>query len=135
MKKLILTILICSSCIKDNTHLIKYSARKHNVPEYILLAIAEQETNFNHSAIGKAGEIGMMQIMPYHANEAKCNLRKLSCNIDYSARYLRKMYEVNYSITDAVAKYNAGYRGERTRAGQLYAKQVLLKAEKYKGSV
>lgn len=135
MKKLIplILILLVFSCAKQNTTqaIFERASMRHKVPLHILYAVAQKETRFNHNFRGTSGEIGMMQIMPYHVKRCRCNLRDLACNVNCGASYIRNQYERNYSISDALARYNAGWYGERSAVGRKYAQDVLTIAKEY----
>lgn len=72
------------------------ASRETGIPVSVLVAMARQESNFNPAAVGRAGEVGVMQILPSTARaptgmagvdpEA---LRDPAANIMFGARYLR----------------------------------------------
>lgn len=43
---------------------IEEAARRNNVPASLVKALIRQESNFRPGAVGRAGEIGLMQVMP-----------------------------------------------------------------------
>lgn len=44
--------------------LIRQAARKHGLDSRLVKAVVYQESRFNPSAVGAAGEVGLMQLMP-----------------------------------------------------------------------
>ena len=88
----------------------------------LVKAVIWQESRFNKNAKGKAGEIGLMQIMPMTAEEwgeaqriqnfSPTDIWEPSQNIEAGAWYLAKCLK-RYTKTDnpvpyALADYNAG---------------------------
>ncbi len=100
------------------TEIISKKARKNDVPQSLVFAIARQESAWEFDARSRVGARGLMQIMPATAKETARKAR-----IGYNKR---KLYEPNYNITLgsfyisgllkqhdnnralAVAAYNAG---------------------------
>lgn len=101
---------------------ILVAATKHNMNPALIKAIIWKESGFNPNAIGKRGEIGLMQIMPPTAREwAQANSIKMfafadlfqpSLNIDCGTWYLKKAVakytNVDNPLPYALAEYNAG---------------------------
>ena len=86
------------------------SAAAYNVPESMLYNIAYLESRFREDVIhcrtlGKAGERGIMQIMPqYHSVDA-CNPE---ISIQYAAKYIFHLYTKTGTWWGAAASYNWG---------------------------
>ncbi len=89
------------------------------VPTELAMAIARQESEFNHRAISPAGAKGLMQLMPRTAEQVARLLgtdydeRALTADPDYNARlgtaYLRQMLDrYRGSLILTAAAYNAG---------------------------
>ncbi len=149
MKKLIfkifiLAILICSSCAKDNKQLIVHYAHKHKNQPHIALGQLWVESNFDNTKIGKDGEIGIGQIIAkWHLERCGLKnaqqLRKLHTNLNCSMKILREMYEIDYSIFNALCRYNGGEnifsKPKALINAQRYAQKVLAESEKYRESV
>ena len=103
-------------------------AAKHKVPAALIRAVISQESSFDPFAIGKAGEIGLMQLMPpgkpgapeewARVHRVKCPSRwklfRIDTNINigcwYLARAVRrwKRYRCVYEL--ALIEYNAGLK-------------------------
>ncbi|MEI6787605.1 MAG: lytic transglycosylase domain-containing protein [bacterium] len=102
--------------------LIDAAADRYQVPARLIAAVIWQETRFNGSCRGKAGEIGLMQIMPKSAGEwAKAErimdftpetLLDPGTNVLagtwYLARAIRRWGNQSDPLPYALAEYNAG---------------------------
>jgi soluble lytic murein transglycosylase-like protein len=92
------------------------------IPVPVLVAQARQESNFNPQARGRAGEIGVMQIMPSTARQPGFGMAGVDPavlndpgeNIRFGARYLRARAGANADFNDpqalatALRNYNGG---------------------------
>ncbi|WP_425229611.1 lytic transglycosylase domain-containing protein [Sphingomonas sp.] len=84
----------------------------------IIHAVARQESQFNRTAISRAGARGLMQLMPGTAHEIAGQIGisyrpdELTSNPDLSmklgASYFRRVYALYGSYPMAIAAYNAG---------------------------
>lgn len=98
------------------------AARRYGVDPALIKAVVWQESRFNQKARGKAGEIGLMQLMDAAAQEwaesarvyplPETHLLDPGTNILAGTCYLRKLLD-RYQRTDnpvpyALADYNAG---------------------------
>lgn len=83
---------------------------------------------FNPDIRGKAGEIGLMQLLPSTAEliagDKIYDLEKINDNIYLGCKYMRILLDCSNDYTEAMAKYNAG-RYWRTE-GLKYVKKVVL---------
>lgn len=80
--------------------------RLYDLPAGMLSRVAYQESRYNPDAVGRAGEIGMMQIMPkWHPG---VDASDPIDSIFYAAEYLRENYERFGNWRDALAAYNWG---------------------------
>lgn len=85
------------------------TANSLGVDPALALAIANQESGFNQAARGKAGEIGVFQLMPGTAQALGVNPYDLSQNIVGGISYLKQNLQTfGGSVPQAVAAYNAG---------------------------
>lgn len=105
-----------------NRPMIDAAAARYQVPAPLITAVIWQETRFNASCRGKAGEIGLMQIMPQSAGEwAKAEritnfspetLLDPTTNVMagtwYLARAIRRWGNQPDPVPYALAEYNAG---------------------------
>ncbi|MBQ9089149.1 MAG: transglycosylase SLT domain-containing protein [Lentisphaeria bacterium] len=103
----------------------RFSA-KHRLPAALVYSVVEQESKFDSTAVGKAGEIGLMQLMPpgkpgapeewARVFKTSCPSRrqlfKIDCNINigcwYLARALKKWRKYKHATELALVEYNAG---------------------------
>ena len=103
-------------------------AAKHKIPAALVCSVIEQESRFDALAVGKAGEIGLMQLMPpgkAGAPEEWARVHRIQCpsrwklyridtNINigcwYLARAIRKWRRYRCGIELALVEYNAGAR-------------------------
>lgn len=101
-------------------------AAKHKIPAALVVAVIERESKFDPFAKGKAGEIGLMQLMPpgkpgapeewARIHKVKCpsrwKLYRIDTNINigcwYLARALKKWRRYRCCIELALIEYNAG---------------------------
>jgi hypothetical protein len=89
--------------------LIAQAAPSYGVNPNFALAIANQESGFNQSAVGSSGEQGVFQLMPGTAAQLGVDPSDLNQNIagglSYQSQLLAR-YGGNYAM--AAAAYNAG---------------------------
>lgn len=111
----------------QRTHLIEAAAMRagqiHDVDPRLILAVMKKESRFDPNAVGKAGEIGLMQIMPATAMEW-AHLEKVTgfqpdphlfdpeINAEVGAWYIGAGLNLWNTRVDpvpyALARYNAG---------------------------
>lgn len=105
-----------------NQPLIDAAAERYQVPPRLIAAVIWQETRFNPACRGKAGEIGLMQIMPQSAGEwAKAERindfnpgtlfdpgTNIMAGTWYLGRAIRRWSNQTNPIPYALAEYNAG---------------------------
>lgn len=95
---------------QDYEAYFKEASETYGVATSILKSIAKAESNFNPSAVSKAGAIGIMQLMPSTAASlGVSNSYDARENIMGGAKYISQLlsrYQGNISL--ALAAYNAG---------------------------
>ncbi len=116
----------------------KKAAKKYNVSESLLKAIAKAESNFNPKDVSNSGAMGIMQLMPATAKElGVSNPYDPEQNIMGGARCIaQKIKEFNGNISLALAAYNAGSGAVKKSGGvpsycRSYVKKVLSYKEAY----
>lgn len=106
----------------QNWPVIDAAAARYKVPARLIAAVIWQETRFNASCRGKAGEIGLMQIMPKSAEEwAKAERiedfkpetlfdpgTNILAGTWYLARAIKRWKNQSDPLPYALAEYNAG---------------------------
>jgi soluble lytic murein transglycosylase len=90
--------------------LIAAAARENNIPFPLLKALMKVESDFNPSAISRAGARGLMQIMPATAKDLGISKPfDPDESIKGGARYLRRLLTIfDDKLPLALAAYNAG---------------------------
>jgi soluble lytic murein transglycosylase-like protein len=92
-------------------NLVLAASRAYGVPQALLLAVMQAESNFNPAARSLVGAVGLMQIMPPTGARygVSRGLADPVNNIDVGTRYLRDLldlFEGDKAL--AVAAYNSG---------------------------
>lgn len=99
--------------------LVSQFAREYGVPADLAHAVVSIESNYYPKALGKAGEIGLMQIKPSTARGMgyrgpSSGLYHPETNIKYGMKYLATAYKLGGGTTcGAILKYNAGHGAKR----------------------
>jgi soluble lytic murein transglycosylase-like protein len=95
--------------------LLRQAAAYYGLPVNLVLAVAWQESGWNHHVIARDGGIGVMQIMPYTAKSINIatgfrrDPYKLRDNIYLGANYLRMLcYTFPGDMTRVISAYNQG---------------------------
>lgn len=84
------------------------SAAQYGVPENLLVAVAQTESNFNPSAVSTSGAEGLMQLMPSTATGLGVNPFDPAQAINGAAQLLAGYLQQFQSTPLALAAYNAG---------------------------
>jgi soluble lytic murein transglycosylase-like protein len=102
-------------------------AQAAGVDPNLALAIAQNESGFNQSAISSTGAIGVMQLMPTTAQELGVNPNDLTQNIAGGIQYLSQLLtQFGGDIGLTAAAYNAGPNGDFSQPGVTnYANNVV----------
>ena len=121
-------------------HLIVQSARKYGIDSRLVKAVIYRESRFDPSASGKAGEIGLMQIMQKFSVQdwAKDQgvelptagmLYSPQLNIEIGTWYLAKAMvqwrDYKYSTELALCNYNAGDKRAQSWKPESYDGEVM----------
>lgn len=117
---------------------IEAEALRYGIPPAIALAVAQQESGLNQAARGRAGEIGIFQLMPATAADQGCNPYTAAENIHCGLGYLADLYAQFGDWTKALAAYNGGpgnmARGTTPSVSWDYARSVLAAAGFYQSA-
>ncbi len=111
--------------------MIAKHAKANGVPLKLALAVVEVESNYRPKARGRAGEIGLMQILPRTARfigyegEMK-HLYHPDTNIQFGMKYLGKAHRLGGGSTcGTILKYNAGHSAKKmNRISRHYCRRV-----------
>lgn len=102
---------------------IAAAAAKYDLPPLLVRALIKKESRFDPKTRGKAGEVGLMQVLPSGAvaDWARVNkvampsveeLSDVSLNLEigcwYLSRKMKKWEKYRYGMELALAEYNAG---------------------------
>lgn len=89
---------------------IKKLARKYDIKESLILAVAKAESSFNPFAISPKGAMGIMQLMPDTAQQyGVLNAYNVDQNLEAGARHLKYLYNKYDGVIHlTLAAYNAG---------------------------
>ncbi|MCI0735006.1 MAG: transglycosylase SLT domain-containing protein [Beijerinckiaceae bacterium] len=103
---------------KATQALIKKEAEKNGLPPDIADAVAAVESGYDPGAVGAAGEIGLMQVLPETAamlgfSGDAGELAKPEVNIRYGVMYLSEAWRLTGGdLCRALMKYRAGHGEE-----------------------
>lgn len=89
------------------------AAQEHGIDHCFALAQAEVESQFTPDSVGRAGEIGLYQILPSTATFFGRQAQELfdpRINTRVALAYLRDILARRPSLRDALAEYNGGPR-------------------------
>ena len=94
----------------QNVHLaLQNASGQTGVPLGLLMAVAKVESNFNPTAVSRAGATGLMQLMPATAHTYNvANPYDVNQNALGGARFLADLYTRYGNWTQALAAYNWG---------------------------
>ncbi len=84
------------------------AADQYGVDPALALAVAEQESNFDNSRRGGAGEVGIFQLMPGTAGDLGVDASTIAGNIEGGVRYLAQQLARFGDAATALWAYNAG---------------------------
>ena len=113
---------------KGVRNMVAAEASRQGVPVGLALAVAKAESNFRCSAVGKAGERGVMQIKPRTARGlgykgSASGLNNCAVGIRYGMIYLKQAYrKAGGNIYRTALLYNAGIHSKLKRSA--YAKKI-----------
>ena len=113
---------------KGVRNMVAAEASRQGVPVGLALAVAKAESNFRCSAVGKAGERGVMQIKPRTARGlgykgSSSGLNNCAVGIRYGMIYLKQAYrKAGGNIYRAALLYNAGIHSKKKSSA--YAQKI-----------
>lgn len=112
------------------------ASRRYGVPVNVLMALAQQESSFNPTAVGQPTKYGrakgLMQYIPSTAQAMGINPYDPVQSIDAAAKQLKTRLDKGYSMQEAISAHFGGddrqQWGPKTRA---YGVEVLGKAQRF----
>lgn len=120
------------------------AANAQGVPPGLALAVADQESGFDQTMVGAAGDTGIFQIIPSTAAALGIDPSDLNQNIWGGVAYLAQQLGTFGSTTLALWAYNAGPGAVRAylatgkpvpASTQRYAAAVLAKVPRYQSLI
>jgi len=123
---LLFFILFYSTCSKAGVvEMIEAEAKRQHFDPSIALAVATVESSLNQDAVGKAGEIGLYQILPRTVPPGT-NLFDLKTNIHWGIKHLIYWQRVCPTVEGIsfVNCYNSGFRKPRYPMLRPYVRKV-----------
>jgi len=103
------------------------AAREFKLRLWIAVAIAQKESNFDNSAVGKQGERTLMQIFPLPGQEQviKDGLADPAKAIKWAGQYLADGLRLHGNLEEALGRYNGGPGARNTKPAKRYAADVM----------
>ena len=104
---------------------IREAAAKHGIDSRLVRSVIYEESRFRPGAVGKAGEVGLMQIMPQQAAVDWAKAHNVPCpergvlfspriNLEIGCWYLsdglKRFRSYKYATELALIRYNAGLK-------------------------
>lgn len=98
---------------------IKRLAKKYQLKESLIKAVARAESGFNRFAVSKKGAVGIMQLMRGTARKYGVIDRfNADQNLEAGVRHLKYLYEkYNQDLSLTLAAYNAGEKAVKKYGG------------------
>jgi hypothetical protein len=114
-------------------------AERHDIePSLLAGVLLVENTPLDTSAVSRAGAVGLMQVMRFHAGKYDCeskNLRQLEANICHGAHVLRYNLKRSPSVRRALLGYNGCVGRRRTARCEKYPTKVLRHASNIKNQL
>lgn len=112
--------------------LVVEAATRHQVDPRLIAAVATVESKWDTTAVGQAGELGLMQILPStgawlarRAGLQEYDLADPKTNLDFGAFYLSLLLQEHGTLEKALAVYNGGPHAVESWQTNLYATKVM----------
>ena len=130
---------------------IRDAAARHNIDSRLVRALIYEESRFRPGAVGRAGEVGLMQVMPNKSAVDWARAHRVPCpergmlfspriNLEIGCWYLseglKKFRDYDHGIELALARYNAGITRANTwkpqdKQGPVLEKIAIASTRKY----
>jgi len=82
-----------------------------NVPPMLILTIVFRESSFDEKAVGKLGELGLMQVAKIHVRHMECNMTNAIGQMTCGTQMLRDAFDKCHTWNGALTRY-ATKKGE-----------------------
>jgi len=124
----------CSKNCRNIVKIVNTIAPLYNIEARLILAVIQQESNFNSKALSPKGAMGLMQLMPATAKRfAVSDAWDAQQNIIGGTRYLAWLLKKHQgNVTLVLASYNAGEQSVKRYKGippyketQNYVKRII----------
>jgi hypothetical protein len=115
---------VAASRVRDYPAALLTASRAHGIDHCLALAQAQVESLFSPDAVGRAGEIGLYQVLPSTAAAFGRSAEELfdpHVNTSVALAYLSDILSRKPALRDALAEYNGGPRNR----SPYYALNVL----------
>ena len=125
----------------DTQAFIIRSCERLNMDSAVIIAIIDQESDFNPECVGDNGDsVGLMQVQQqwHHERMDRLDVTDLMNplqNVAVGMDYLAELLDEGNGLEWALAAYNAGATGANNGIGFDYAASVIEISENLKGSV
>lgn len=117
--------------VSPYSNIIARYAAFYDIPLPLAHAVIRVESNYKPYSLGKAGEVGLMQIKPATAEMmgyegSTAGLFDPETNIKYGLKYLAKAHDLGGGDTcGTILRYNAGHAAKRmNKTSRAYCKKV-----------
>lgn len=124
--------------------LVSETAKKYDLPRWLVQAVIHAESFYNPHAVSHAGAVGLMQLMPATARRYGVRDRhNAEQNVEGGTRYLRDLLDMFDDNTElALAAYNAGenavkkygYQIPPYKETQNYVRRVKTLSARYRSA-
>ena len=82
-------------------------SKQYNINPYLVLAVMNTESHFNHSTVSSAGARGLMQLMSFNFREFGVD-NSVEGNIKGGVMHLKRDYNKTKDVVKTLVCYNAG---------------------------
>ena len=110
MRLAILLAILATPASANVREMVKDTAKRHNVPPRLALAVADVESRFQCHARSRAGARGVMQVMPRTARGVGVHGNLFDCKVGAEAgmRYLSAIIRQHGVSCASISLYNRG---------------------------
>ena len=100
----------------------------------LVASLAFQESRLDETSVSSAGARSVMQVLPKYA--CKNIKRKRDCNyMREGLRILKVWIKQSKNLTEALCRYNAGWKGCSNRKAYRYARSILRRQRRLRAQM